>query len=118
MKISPINLISYNLNKINSKSKNTSTPVMKNNIMPDYRFFQSFLGGYTTNLAQTYQNLLPEQYPKDIQKSVELELQNPDTDKTLYDIHFEKYKGVMDCFDLFDSIYTILLFLMTHIPPH
>lgn len=102
MKISPINLISYNLNKINSKSKNTSTPVMKNNIMPDYRFFQSFLGGYTTNLAQTYQNLLPEQYPKDIQKSVELELQNPDTDKTLYDIHFEKYKGVMDCFDLFD----------------
>ena len=102
MKISPVNLYFNKQNKIHLQHNVSSMPA-QNQMMPDYRFYQSFLGGYTTNLAQTYKNLSPEQYPSsDIMDAIKKELQNPDTDKTLYDIHFQKYKGVLDCFDLFD----------------
>ncbi len=104
MKISSINLYFNKSNKINSTQKKVNIS-QQNSIMPDYRFFQSFLGGYTTNLLQTYKNLSPEQYPTpDIKHAVEIELQNPNTNKTLYDVHFEKYKGVVDCYDLFDLV--------------
>lgn len=63
--------------------------------------FLAFMGGYSVNLKETYKRLSDEQYPPDIKGMIfdTLEAQNPD-DKTLYDIHFEKYKGIDDCYTL------------------
>jgi len=61
----------------------------------------AFLGGYTLKLDETFNQLNDEQYPPDIQEMVLEEVINGNPDKkTLYDVHFEKYKGVLDCFSL------------------
>ena len=101
MKINPINFYNFKTYKQNFKqNQNIQKP---NYQMPDYRFYQSFLGGYSLNLAQTYNNLNIEQYPNtDIPAMIQSELEFGRGDKTLYDIHFEKYKKLLDCYSLED----------------
>lgn len=67
--------------------------------LPSTNNFLAFLGGYSLNLRETYQNLDPESYPLDIKENVEKTLETNPT-KTLNDVHYVKYKGVLDCFSL------------------
>ena len=71
--------------------------------IPSTSQYLSFCAGYSLKLSETLNNLLPDkhEYPLDIYDMAhrELERGNPDN-KTLYDIHFDKYKGVLDCYSL------------------
>ena len=84
-----------NISKEPQKYPHTTTPNFFSN-------YPAFCGGYSVNLAQTYQNLKDSDYPNlEIKNSIKetLDELNPQN-KTLCDIHFEKYKGVLDCFSL------------------
>ncbi|MBR2069758.1 MAG: hypothetical protein IJ877_08370 [Candidatus Gastranaerophilales bacterium] len=53
------------------------------------------------DLAETFSNLAQTQYPNsDIYRNVQTEINGENSDKTLYDIHFEKYKKLLDCYSL------------------
>ena len=104
MRISPVSNISSSkiqlkqTQKIQNNSIN-QTALPKVPFVPTNQYL-AFLGGYTIDLAQTYEKLKEDEYPQDIRKMVQEELASPDTYKTLYDVHFEKYKGINDCFSL------------------
>lgn len=59
-----------------------------------------FTGGYSIDLKETYKHLQENDYPVGIKAKVEKNLKNSTDNKTLYDIHFEKYRGVNDCYTL------------------
>ena len=103
MKISAIGQNYFNHYKIqNSKTNKTQNFVQKENLsMPTSAHYLSFTAGFTIDLAQTYSRLNSEDYPQDIEEMTleELKAKNPEN-KTLHDIHFEKYKGVLDCYSL------------------
>ncbi len=105
MKISAINLNIYR--SINNKNNSTKKVFEQNNqnqnyFTPTTAQYLAFTGGDSLNLTATYLNLKDEQYPnQDIKKAIKETLKTGNVeDKTLYDVHFEKYKGVLDCFSL------------------
>ena len=100
MKIPKIYSIKPQFNKI------TKQPIKKQNIQempqnPYIGIFPYFLGGYSLDLAKTAENIEKEKFPPDIFEAVQsvLKTNNPEN-KTLYNIHFEKYKGILDCYSL------------------
>ena len=103
MKISPINLNNFKIQNfnVNKETKQSDLIYKRDLLMPTTSQYLAFMGGYTVNLAETFQQLDDKQYPVDIQEMVlkEIENRNPEN-KTLYDVHFEKYKGVLDCYSL------------------
>ncbi len=105
MKInSVINLNNSNLKNLrhgNYKQNLNSVEYKKPQSYLPTKMFLSFQGGYTLNLKDTYDNLEWGEYPQDILPAIEKELNfNPSTKKTLYDIHFDKYKEILNCFSL------------------
>ena len=103
MKILNVSLNSFSNNFKVSKQNNIQKQnyQQKTYIRPNASQYLAFCGGYSINLAETYKNLYDGQYPVDIKETVEETLKNGNpSDKTLYDIHFEKYKGVSDCYSL------------------
>ena len=98
MKISNIQTIKNYTYKKNHPNK--QTPKIQHKDI-NLNFYPAFLGGYSLNLSKINENLKEEQYPPDIYESVQNTLKqgNPQN-KTLYDIHFEKYEGVLDCYSL------------------
>lgn len=68
---------------------------------PNFSYAQAFLGGASLDLRKTFDSLEESQYPEGIYEAAKetLENRNPDA-KTLYDVHFEKYKGIVDCYSL------------------
>ena len=103
MKISAINQNSFKVQNSNlNKSKKQTFSIQKEALpMPTSAHYLSFCAGYTINLNETFEHLKEEDYPCDIQEMVlaEIENKNPNN-KTLCDIHFEKYKGILDCYSL------------------
>jgi len=67
--------------------------------LPSTNNYLAFMGGYALKLKEVYENLKSEQYPPDIQKNVERALQMSEK-LNLCDVHFEKYKGIEDCYTL------------------
>ena len=82
----------------NSFEGNTRKQVLSN--IPTKNYL-AFLGGASLDLASTLQSLPEDSFPLDIRENAleELNKGNPER-KTLNDIHFEKYSGVLDCFSL------------------
>ena len=78
------------------KQNEQQLPQIKN-----INYFPYFLGGYSLDLAKTAENIEKEKFPPGIFEAVQsvLKINNPEN-KTLYDIHFEKYKGILDCYSL------------------
>ncbi|MBQ8848116.1 MAG: hypothetical protein IJ003_04150 [Candidatus Gastranaerophilales bacterium] len=104
MKISNINLINTqkkNIQNTNKKLNNTYFQQNTNSFLPTTSQFLAFLG-YPTSLSQTYEHLKSEEYPPEIKSMVEKTLKQNPQGKTLYDVHFSKYKGVLDCYSLDD----------------
>ncbi len=104
MKILNVSLTNFSTNfkKQNSQNKkqNTTTEALSYPKLTASQYL-AFCGGYSIDLAQTYSQLKDEQYPIGIQKAVLETLENGNKEnKTLYDIHFEKYKGILDCYSL------------------
>lgn len=108
-----LNSISFN----NFKAQNFKPNKIKNNnnlnqnqnkqtlIIPSTAQFLAFCGGYSVDLAQTFSQLRDEQYPKDIKDMIsDVLLDGNIENKTLYDIHFKKYKGILDCYTLNELI--------------
>lgn len=95
----------YKLQKYNTnfQNKNTTSNNINNthatNLNLQATNYPVFSGGYSIDLKKTYQHLEQEDYPAGIKSEVENCLRT-NTDKTLYDIHFEKYKGINDCYSL------------------
>lgn len=103
MKISNISLINHisNFKTIKQNKSQKQNYEQKTFMCPTTSQYLAFCGGYSVDLAQTYNQLYDMQYPKDIQKVVLETIQKGNIeDKTLYDIHFEKYKEVLDCYSL------------------
>lgn len=107
-----INKFNYN-QKVNLTSKNNSFKEVKKNLAgnqiknnyfsPTTAQYLAFTGGYSLNLRETKNNLSSEDYPKDIEKSINETLEKGNKEnKTLYDIHFEKYRNILDCYSLED----------------
>lgn len=107
MKIS--NIIPYYQAKAEKNYQNK--PKAEQNIQPQQNYaklpttsqYLSFCAGYSLNLNETLNNLLSNEseYPIDIYKKAQEELESGNSkNKTLYDIHFDKYKGVLDCYTL------------------
>lgn len=86
--------------KINSIHNVSLPDNMKYAKLPSTNNYLAFLGGYSLDLAQTYENLDENVYPPDIKENVKKTLENNEKNKTLYDVHYEKYKGVLDCYSL------------------
>lgn len=104
MKISAINLTNFKAQNIktNKQKEQNTLQIQKNNLlMPTTAQYLAFMGGYSVDLKKTYEELNDEQYPSDIKERVVSELikGNPEN-KTLCDIHFEKYDGILDCYTL------------------
>ena len=103
MKVSAINLNNFKVQ--NTKANNQKTQnnlVYKQELLiPTTSQYLAFMGGYSIDLKETFKKLNDEQYPFDIREMIvkELEKGNPEN-KTLCDIHFEKYDGVLDCYSL------------------
>lgn len=89
--------------KLNKNIQNNYYTSPSKTIMPNSAQMLAFMGGYSLDLDKTYNSLKAYQYPPRIQNDVLIELSkgNPD-DKTLYDVHFDKYKKVLDCYSLDD----------------
>ena len=106
MKICP----NFNLFKIqklnNSKQHNNifSTNLINSSTTTDLNLqntnYPVFSGGYSVNLNETYNHLFESDYPCGIKTNIKEALKNPSNSKTLYDIHFEKYRGINDCYSL------------------
>ena len=96
-----------NANRIQNSVKNTKfndgyskqSYITQNNNLPNTKTFLSFCGGYSLNLDEVYSALKPEEYPSDIRENVKNE-QIEKSGKSLYDVHFDKYEGVLDCYSL------------------
>lgn len=102
MKISAINFNNFKIQNLKSNKHQATNLIQKsNNFMPTTAQYLAFCGGYSVNLAQTYDNLEDNQYPQDIKAMVQdtLKSGNP-SQKTLYDVHFEKYQNVLNYFTL------------------
>ena len=105
MKISN-NFIYFNTQKTNNnkQNKNINSSVLNQNKQTNLNLMNSnypvFTGGYSLNLKDVYNNLSDNDYPKDIKIAIENEIKNSDNNKSLYDIHFDKYKGINDCYTL------------------
>lgn len=102
MKISAINFNNFKIQNLKSTKNQTTNSIKKNNnFMPTTAQYLAFCGGYSVNLAQTYNNLEDNQYPQDIKAMVQDTLKNGNpTQKTLCDVHFEKYRNILNCFTL------------------
>ena len=89
----------FNNKKIQQSAKKQNIqqlPQIKN-----INYFLCFLGGYSLDLSKVAENLSEEKFPPDIFELTQKTLKNGNAkNKTLYDIHFEKYKGVLDCYSL------------------
>jgi len=102
-----ISSISFNNFKIRNKSLDKKEALSINNQvneklpMPKAAQVLAFCGGRSLSLKSNLEQISPEKFPPDIHEAVikEVEAKNPQN-KTLYDIHFEKYKGVLDCYSL------------------
>ena len=102
MKINKISSFQTYGSKTQSNKKNVTISQQNNSqLMSLNKNYLAFCAGYSINLSEAYANLKPEEYPKDIQKSTEevLNYGNP-LRQTLYDIHFKKYRGILDCYSL------------------
>lgn len=104
MKISSITFNAFRNNAIikspkqDKKSENKNLEKLP---MPTAKQVLAFCGGKSLSLKSNLEEILSEKFPPDIYEAVvaEVEDKNPQN-KTLYDIHFEKYKGVLDCYSL------------------
>ena len=89
----------FNNKKIQQSAKKQNIqqlPQIKN-----INYFPYFLGGYSLDLSKVAENLSEEKFPPDIFELTQKTLKNGNAkNKTLYDIHFEKYKGILDCYSL------------------
>ncbi len=89
----------FNNKKIQQSAKKQNIkqlPQIKN-----INYFPCFLGGYSLDLSKVAENLSEEKFPPDIFESIQKTIKNGNAkNKTLYDIHFEKYKGILDCYSL------------------
>lgn len=103
MKISN-NFYINNFQKTNFKKQQKNNTTYTNTLtanLPSTSQYLAFMGGYSINLQDTFQNLDSSNYPSKIETMVQEELNNKNpNNKTLYDIHFEKYKGILDCYSL------------------
>ena len=103
MKLSAINFNNFKVqNKnFNKTQKQTNSIEKEKLLMPTTAQYLAFCGGYSIDLNETYKNLNSDEYPCDIEENVlQTILENNPQNKTLYDVHFEKYKGVLDCYSL------------------
>ncbi len=105
MRISNISQAEFNNNNKIAKQKqnnnNFQTHAVNNNYVPLTNQYLAFLGGYSVDLKQTVNQLNENQFPPQIRQQAlqTLECGNPE-DKTLYDIHLDKYKKILDCYSL------------------
>lgn len=101
MRISPVSFNrQYEItpNKINNKSVNFEQPQIKTTPINTAQYL-SFCGGKSLSLEETKTQLDKfSSYPPDIKEMIEDELQNGNAqNKTLIDIHREKYSKLNDC---------------------
>ena len=83
MKIQNISLINFSTKYKNSNIQNKKQN--ENLMQANYSHFSTaqylaFCGGYSIDLAQTYEQLRDEQYPKDIQQAVLKTIQEGNTE--------------------------------------
>ena len=84
-------------NNFNNRISNTNTKTF----MPLTSQYLAFCGGYSIDLKEVKRNLDSSDYPCDIEKMVNNEIENDSyKNKTLYDVHFDKYKEILDCYSL------------------
>ena len=104
MKVSSVSLINNFKNiGLKSQTKKSQTNAIQNSnlSMPTSAHYISFMGGNSVNLAETARLFKPEEYPPEIKDAVfDVLIEGNSDDKTLYDVHFNKYKGILDCFTL------------------
>ena len=102
MKINSItnnSLTNYRIKQNKKPQQTAATNTINNTKLPSMNGYFAFLGGYSVSLEETYQKFTPKDYPPDIKENIETALVE-DPEKTLKDIHLEKYKGVLDCYSL------------------
>lgn len=88
-------------NKNEKKFENYASIVQQKHIMPSSSLMLAFMGGYSLNINQVFENISEKQFPPDIKEMLAKEVNSKsNTDKTLYDVHFEKYKDILDCYSL------------------
>mgnify|MGYP004731115659 CR=1 FL=1 len=105
MKIQFPQLRTYSFNKQNkTNSSTTNVSSIENRMKPQdllpSKYYTSFLGGDSLNLSKTFLNLkkMNATFPSDVEELVQQEIQSGNKDnKTLVDIHKEKYKSLNDC---------------------
>ncbi|MBQ4646104.1 MAG: hypothetical protein IJB79_02025 [Candidatus Gastranaerophilales bacterium] len=103
MKILAVNFNNFKKQNVSNKQNQQQTNIIQKEkmLLPTTAQYLAFMGGYSLDLKETHKQLKEEQYPIGIKSAVErtLEAKNPQN-KTLYDVHFEKYKGILDCYSL------------------
>lgn len=107
MNISSISLNSFKSNDIKKLddnkeiAKNMEKTSQQKLPVPSASLMLAFTGGYSLDIHHVFKNVADYQFPQDVKEMVAQEIKsNPDTKKTLYDVHFEKYKGILDCYSL------------------
>lgn len=105
-----ISLISLNNFKSNDiKKSNNNKKVVQNMekaqeqklVVPSASLMLAFTGGYSLDIHHVFKNVADYQFPLDIKEMVAQEINSDrNTQKTLYDVHFEKYQGIEDCYSL------------------
>lgn len=104
MKILPVNFVNYTQNRKNIKIQKNNLSKINNQTYSNADFknyFLPFLGGISLDLIKTNEAVSEDECPVNIKEEIEKEIiLNPDTKKTLQDIHFEKYKDVLECYSL------------------
>ena len=96
------NRINYkNRIKLNNFNNGISSTNTIKSFMPLTSQYLAFCGGYSIDLKEVKRNLDSSDYPCDIEKMVNNETENDSyKNKTLYDVHFDKYKEILDCYSL------------------
>lgn len=103
MKIQKIlpNAIKNNYNNIKHENKKFAQNEKTNSFLPSTSQYLAFCGGLSLDLKHVNSSLEEKEYPPNIKNLIEAELsKNEQTKKTLYDVHSQHYKGILDCYSL------------------
>lgn len=102
MRIQNISIQNFKNNEL-SKQQNKNISLAKENkslgVYPTTSQYIAFCGGLSLDLKHVNSVLADDEFPSNIKSKVEKSLENKE-DNTLYDIHSDYYKGVLDCFSL------------------
>ncbi len=94
-------VIKNNYNNIKHVNKKVAHQEKENSFLPSTSQYLAFCGGLSLDLRHVNSTLDEKEFPKNIKSLVEAELSKDSSGKkTLYDIHSQHYKGILDCYSL------------------